>query len=205
MNSSMGMAASVWILTLPREASSAEARAMVTLIVVLLKSSIGVLQAGTRSVGQSCAGGLAVRLLALPSSMPIGWWLTSVQFGYLALRLSDRWLWWAAIGLVWWPAWRSKMRPAARRKWLLTWLSLVRNWRPDAGCHRQRGPGLARAAPVCRNSHSCAGCILEDVRRQHGIVPARSGWCSSRQVVINKLCDSVLYVQYRFDHRWMVS
>ncbi len=31
------------------------------------------------------------RLLASPSYMPIGWWLTCVQFGYLALRLSDRW------------------------------------------------------------------------------------------------------------------
>jgi len=40
------------------------------------------------------------RLLSSPSYMPIGWWLTSVQFGYLALRLSDRWPQWAAIGLV---------------------------------------------------------------------------------------------------------
>jgi hypothetical protein len=31
------------------------------------------------------------RLLASPSYMPLGWWLTVVQFGYLALRLSDRW------------------------------------------------------------------------------------------------------------------
>ena len=40
------------------------------------------------------------RLLESPSYMPIGWWLTSVQFGYLALRLSDRWPRWAAVGLV---------------------------------------------------------------------------------------------------------
>jgi len=31
------------------------------------------------------------RLLASPSYMPVGWWLTVTQFGYLALRLSDRW------------------------------------------------------------------------------------------------------------------
>jgi hypothetical protein len=40
------------------------------------------------------------RLLESPAYMPIGWWLTSVQFGYLALRLSDRWPRWAAVGLV---------------------------------------------------------------------------------------------------------
>jgi hypothetical protein len=32
-----------------------------------------------------------VRLLASPSYMPLGWWVTVVQFGYLALRLADRW------------------------------------------------------------------------------------------------------------------
>jgi len=32
--------------------------------------------------------------------MAVGWWLTSVQFGYLALRLADRWPRWKAVGLV---------------------------------------------------------------------------------------------------------
>jgi len=36
------------------------------------------------------------RLLASPSYMPVGWWLTAVQFGYIALRLRERW----SIGLV---------------------------------------------------------------------------------------------------------
>jgi hypothetical protein len=40
------------------------------------------------------------RLLASPSYMPIGWWLTVVQFGYLGLRLSERWPPWMAVGLV---------------------------------------------------------------------------------------------------------
>jgi hypothetical protein len=40
------------------------------------------------------------QLLASPSYMPIGWWLTCVQFGYLALRLSDRWPQWVAVGLI---------------------------------------------------------------------------------------------------------
>jgi len=40
------------------------------------------------------------RLLASPSYMPVGWWLTSVQFGYLALRLAERWPRWQAIGLI---------------------------------------------------------------------------------------------------------
>jgi len=31
------------------------------------------------------------RILASPSYMPVGWWLTAVQFGYLALRLTDFW------------------------------------------------------------------------------------------------------------------
>ena len=39
-------------------------------------------------------------LLASPAYMPIGWWLTVVQFGYLALRLNERWPTWAAIGVV---------------------------------------------------------------------------------------------------------
>ncbi len=40
------------------------------------------------------------KLLASPSYMPIGWWLTCVQFGYLALRLSDRWPRWVAVVAV---------------------------------------------------------------------------------------------------------
>jgi hypothetical protein len=32
--------------------------------------------------------------------MPIAWWLTVVQFGYLGLRLADRWPAWAAIGVA---------------------------------------------------------------------------------------------------------
>ena len=39
------------------------------------------------------------QLLASPSYMPIAWWLTVVQFGYLALRLADRWPAWVAIGI----------------------------------------------------------------------------------------------------------
>ena len=37
------------------------------------------------------------KLLASPSYMPLGWWFTVVQFGYLALRLNDRWPRWVAI------------------------------------------------------------------------------------------------------------
>jgi hypothetical protein len=41
-----------------------------------------------------------LRLLASPSYMPVGWWLTAVQFGYLALRLAGRWPRWRAVGLI---------------------------------------------------------------------------------------------------------
>ncbi len=41
-----------------------------------------------------------LRLLASPSYMPIGWWLTAVQFGYIALRLRERWPSWKAVALV---------------------------------------------------------------------------------------------------------
>ena len=37
------------------------------------------------------------KLLASPSYMPIAWWVTLVQFGYLARRLADRWPPWAAV------------------------------------------------------------------------------------------------------------
>ncbi len=40
------------------------------------------------------------RLLESPSYMPVGWWLTCIQFGYLALRLSDRWPQWASVGVI---------------------------------------------------------------------------------------------------------
>jgi hypothetical protein len=40
------------------------------------------------------------KLLGSPSYMPVGWWLTSVQFGYLALRLADRWPRWKAVVLI---------------------------------------------------------------------------------------------------------
>jgi hypothetical protein len=41
-----------------------------------------------------------LRLLASPLYMPIGWWLTVVQFGYLALRLRERWPAWKAVAAV---------------------------------------------------------------------------------------------------------
>lgn len=40
------------------------------------------------------------RILASPSYMPAGWWLTAVQFGYLALRLADFWPRWKAVAAV---------------------------------------------------------------------------------------------------------
>ena len=40
------------------------------------------------------------RLLASPSYMAVGWWLTVVQFGYVALRLGDRWRPWQAVAAV---------------------------------------------------------------------------------------------------------
>ncbi|MCI0398910.1 MAG: hypothetical protein L0332_29495 [Chloroflexi bacterium] len=40
------------------------------------------------------------RLLASPSYMPVGWWLTVTQFGYLALRLADRRPAWQSAGLM---------------------------------------------------------------------------------------------------------
>ncbi len=40
------------------------------------------------------------RLLASPSYMPVGWWLTVTQFGYLALRLGDRLPAWQSAGLI---------------------------------------------------------------------------------------------------------
>ncbi len=40
------------------------------------------------------------RLLALPSYMPVGWWSTIVQFGYLSLRLHERWSRWITVSIV---------------------------------------------------------------------------------------------------------
>ncbi len=40
------------------------------------------------------------KIFESPSYMPIGWWLTCVQFGYFALRLSETWSAEAAAGIV---------------------------------------------------------------------------------------------------------
>lgn len=40
------------------------------------------------------------RILASPSYMPVGWWLTCVQFGYIALRLAEKIPAWLAVGIV---------------------------------------------------------------------------------------------------------
>jgi hypothetical protein len=40
------------------------------------------------------------KLLESPSYMPIGWWLTCVQFGYIALRLGEKWSTAMAVGVV---------------------------------------------------------------------------------------------------------
>jgi hypothetical protein len=40
------------------------------------------------------------RLVASPSYMPIGWCVTVVQFGYLALRLRERWSPWQVIAAL---------------------------------------------------------------------------------------------------------
>lgn len=40
------------------------------------------------------------QLLASPSYMPLGWWLTVVQFGYLALRLNECWPLWLSVSAV---------------------------------------------------------------------------------------------------------
>ena len=40
------------------------------------------------------------RILASPSYMPVGWWLTMVQFGYITLRLNELWQPWKVVTLV---------------------------------------------------------------------------------------------------------
>lgn len=40
------------------------------------------------------------KLLESPSYMPIGWWLTCVQFGYIALRLSESWSNGIVVGII---------------------------------------------------------------------------------------------------------
>jgi len=59
------------------------------------------------------------RLLASPSYMPIAWWLTVVQFGYLGLRLADLWPAWSAVGVstvlgMTLPPWYEEFAPSAR-------------------------------------------------------------------------------------------
>ena len=40
------------------------------------------------------------KLLSSPSYMPIGWWLTVVQFGYLSIRLSDYLPQWIVVSVI---------------------------------------------------------------------------------------------------------
>lgn len=40
------------------------------------------------------------KLLSSPSYMPVGWWLTVVQFGYLSMRLSDYLPQWIVVSMI---------------------------------------------------------------------------------------------------------
>jgi hypothetical protein len=40
------------------------------------------------------------KLLESPSYMPVGWWLTCVQFGYITLRLSEKWSTGMVVGII---------------------------------------------------------------------------------------------------------
>jgi hypothetical protein len=74
------------------------------------------------------------RLLASPSYMPIGWWLTTVQFGYLALRMAESWPRWKAVGLITvlgmsLPPWYEEFAAPARA-WYYTASSLMLSHTP---------------------------------------------------------------------------
>lgn len=72
------------------------------------------------------------KLLESPSYMPIGWWLTCVQFGYITLRLSEKWSNGMAIGTIsvmgmLLPPWYEEFAKPARAWYYTTTHLLISN------------------------------------------------------------------------------
>ena len=72
------------------------------------------------------------KLLESPAYMPIGWWLTCVQFGYIALRLSEKWSSGVAVGIIsimgmLLPPWYEEFAKPARTWYYTTTHLLISN------------------------------------------------------------------------------
>jgi hypothetical protein len=72
------------------------------------------------------------KLLESPSYMPIGWWLTCVQFGYIALRLNEKWSNGRVVGIISMlgmllPPWYEEFAKPARAWYYTTGHLLISN------------------------------------------------------------------------------
>lgn len=72
------------------------------------------------------------KLLESPSYMPIGWWLTCVQFGYIALRLREKWPDRTVVGIIsimgmFLPPWYEEFAKPARAWYYTTSHLLISN------------------------------------------------------------------------------
>lgn len=106
------------------------------------------------------------KLLESPSYMPIGWWLTCVQFGYLALRLAEKWSNTIAVatvsmmGLLLPPWYEEFAKPA--RAWYYTTTHLLISNTPVwiiltyGGCMF----GIAMMALLCYSPHKWGRAIV---------------------------------------------
>ena len=122
------------------------------------------------------------QLLASPSYMPIGWWLTCVQFGYLALRLSDRWPQWAAVGLITLlgmslPPWYEEFAAPARA-WYYTTSDLMLSNTPlwiiltYGGCMF----GIATMALLCYRPRSWGRAVVGGIFAAAGFMLSAVFW-----------------------------
>lgn len=109
------------------------------------------------------------KLLESPSYMPVGWWLTCVQFGYIALRLRERWSDAVVVGMISMmgmllPPWYEEFAKPARA-WYYTTSNLLISNTPVwiiltyGGCMF----GIAVMALLCYSPNSWGRAIVAGV------------------------------------------
>jgi Domain of unknown function (DUF6989) len=110
-----------------------------------------------------------LKLLESPSYMPIGWWLTCVQFGYIALRLSEKWSNGRVVGMIsimgmLLPPWYEEFAKPARAWYYTTSHLLISNtpvWiiLTYGGCMF----GIAMMTLLCYSPHQWGRAIVGGV------------------------------------------
>jgi hypothetical protein len=127
--------------------------------------------------------------------MPIGWWLTVVQFRYVGLRLLERWPPWMAVGLISvlgmvLPPWYEEFAAPARA-WYYTPSRLMRSHVPVWVIGAYGGvcspwppwPGYS-TAPM-RGAEPCSAASLQGLASCFGVRFGSHGWAAGEAAIKN--------------------